>query len=539
MTFDINKYKEAYLNEAGSHIKIMNRVLVELEKDTANSKLLHEFFRSVHTLKSLSGTMRYDKSAALCHAMEDVLDAVRHNQLSLIMCADTLFESIDKLSAIIKELSNNEDEADTSYLVQKLGKILHQHHNTDISSSKELLQFESEAIEKIQSIEVKIEELDKLMNLAEEFLVNKMKFEAISEHIDNPDLIAATESLGRLITDLQYHMMHIRLVPIAFIFNRFIRMTRDLAKQQNKKVNLQMEGADIELDRSLINEIAEAISHLIRNSIDHGLETPDIRKNLNKPEQGTIWLKVFRTKEAARIEITDDGSGINVKEIRKYALKNNLIKPNDSDKEVLNKIFNGISTAKSVSEISGRGLGLSIVKLKIESIGGSIEVKTTPGKGTTFVIVIPLTLAIIKTLLVKVGQQIYAIPTEFVERLLTAELIDIKGFMNDESIIFENNNIPIIRLNNLFSIKNTPSFKQPVIIIQKGSERIGVVADELVATKDIIIKPFNRSIKDNKYFAGATLVGSGQLILILDIDYFLQLRKRNEFVREELINATQ
>lgn len=537
MTFDLNKHKEAYLNEARSYVKIMNRALVELEKDPQNSKLLHEIFRSVHTLKSLSSTMRYDQSMSLCHAMEDLLDAVRHNQLSIAICADLLFESIDQLSLINKKLSANEKEIDTSYLVDKLGSLLRENKTQGTSNFKDLLQFESDAIEKIQSIDVKIERLDILMNLAEEFLVNKMRFEAIREQVDHPELVPAIESLGRLITDLQYHMMQVRLVPIAFVLNRFDRMTRDLAKQQNKKVDLQIEGADIELDRSLINEIAEAISHLIRNAIDHGLETPDIRKKLKKPEQGTIWLRVFRTKEAVRIEVSDDGAGINIEEIKEEALKNNMIKAGDTDKEILNTIFTGISTAKSVTEISGRGLGLSIVKLKIESIGGAIEVQTIPGNGTTFVIVIPLTLAIIKTLLVKAGSQIYAIPTDFVERLLMTNAVEIKGFMKDEAIIFEGDSIPIIRLNNLFSHNSESLDRQPIIIIQKGGERIGIVVDELLSTKDIIVKPLNRTIKDNKYFSGASLIGSGQLILILDVAYLLQLRKRNGSVHGGLINA--
>lgn len=538
MIFDLNKHKEAYLSEARSHIKTMNRALVALEKDNSNSKLLHELFRSVHTLKSLSATMRYDQSKCLCHAIEDVLDAIRHNRLSLMTCTDLIFEGIDKLSLSIKNISDNKAEIDTTDLVQRFNNLLiHNKNNEPLNSNGELSHIEANAIEKIQSIEVKIEQLDILMNLAEEFLVNKMKFEGIREQIDHPELPPAIESLGRLITELQYYMMQVRLVPIAFVFNRFDRMTRDLAKLQNKQVDLQIEGAEIELDRSLINEIAEAISHLIRNAIDHGLESPEVRKKLNKPERGTISLKVFRTKEAARIEVSDDGAGINIEQIKAYALKNNLIGYDATEKEILNTIFAGVSTADSVTEISGRGLGLSIVKLKIESIGGSMEVKTVSGQGTTFIITIPLTLAIIKTLLVKVGQQIYAIPTEFVERLLTVDSVDIKGFMNDEAIIFEGNNIPILRLHNLFKYTSSTLTKMPILIIQKGNERIGILVDELLETKDIIIKPLNRTIKDNKYFSGVALIGSGQLILILDIAYLFQFRRINKYANGGIANA--
>jgi len=538
MTIDINKYKEAYLNEARIYVKSMNSSLVDLEKNPHNMKLLQTIFHSVHTLKSLAGTMRYEQSMGLCHAMEDVLDAIRHEQLPLSICIDVLFESIDQLSLIIKNLSSNKDEIDSTSLINKLRTLLKDEIKPQINHTQNQMQFELDATEKIQSIEVKIEELDTLMNLAEELLFNKMRLESIREQVEHPELSPTIEALGRLITELQYHVLHVRLVPIAFVFNRFIRMTRDLAKYQKKEVNLQIEGAEIELDRSLINEIAEAIAHLIRNAIDHGLETPDVREKANKPAQGTIWLKVYRTKESAKIEISDDGAGINLEAIKEIAIKKHLINADADDTTVLNTIFSGISTAKSVTEISGRGLGLSIVKSKIESIHGTLQVNFTPGKGTTFIIEIPLTLAIIKTLFVKSGNEIYAIPTEYVERLLMVENENIQGLMKDKAIIFEDNNIPVIQLHQLFHQKKSLFIKQPIVIICKGNIRVGLAVDHLIETKEVIIKPLNRSISDNKYFSGATLIGSGQMILILDVAYLLQLRKGNIPLSGGLANAT-
>jgi len=537
MDFDFSKHKEAYIAEAKAHVKTLNYALVELEKNPDDKKLFHKVFRATHTLKSLSGTMGYEQSMSLCHAIEDILDAIRYEQLTLALCADLLFKSFDQLSLNLKYISTDLDELDSSDLIKQLHHLLANHKKPDAKSPHIQMQLETDAVEKIQSIEVKIEELDILMNLAEEFLVNKMKLESIREQIEHPDLVPVIESLSRLITDLQYHIMQVRLVPIAFVFNRFIRMTRDLAKNQNKEVNLQMEGAEIEFDRSLIDEIAESIAHLIRNAIDHGIETPDVRLKMNKPAQGTIWLNVQRTKEAAKIEISDDGAGINLEALKKLASTHNLLKPGFSSTDVLNTIFTGISTAESVTEISGRGLGLTIVKLKIESIGGSIQVNSTPGKGTTFLIEIPLSLAIIKTLFVNVGDETYAVPTEFVERLLMVETKDIKGVMKEESIIFEQEDIPLIRLSSLFHQKPFPLDKQPIVIIHNGRERLALAVDELLATKEVIIKQLNRSIKDNKFFSGATLVGSGRMILILDVAYLFQLRKKNESSLGGIINA--
>lgn len=537
MPIDFNKHKEAYLQEARSHIKTMNIALVELEKNPGDMKLLHKIFRSVHTLKSLAATMGYEQSMSICHAMEDLFDAIRYKQLPLESCTDLLFESIDYLNLTIKKLSAGKDENNADYLIAKLRTLLKSETKTLSESTLNQVQFDNEAIEKIQTIEIKLEQLDKLMNLAEEFIVNKMKLEGIQEQVEYPELKPAIESLGRLITELQFHVMQVRMVPILFVFNRFIRMTRDLAKHQNKKVTLQIEGGDIELDRSLIDEISEAISHLIRNAIDHGLETPEVRKTKNKPALGNIWLRVYRTKEAAKIEVSDDGSGLDLPAIKNRALKKHLIKPDATDQETLNTIFSGISTSKSVTEVSGRGLGLSIVKLKIESIGGTVNVTSNPGKGTTFMIEIPLSLAIIKTLFVQVSQQTYAVPTESVERVLMLEKTDIKGLMHNEAIIYQESNIPIIRLSHLFHQKASSLNKLPIVIISKGNERLGLVVDQLLDTKEVIIKPLNRSIRNIKYFSGATLIGSGQMILILDAAYLLQLKKKNEPLQGGLINV--
>ncbi len=247
----------------------------------------------------------------------------------------------------------------------------------------------------------------------------------------------AVESLGRLITDMQYHIIQIRLVPIGFIFNRFARMVRDLAQQQKKAISLEIEGGDIELDRLLLDEISQSINHLIRNAIDHGIEIPEERQKMNKPSAGTIKLRASRSKESAVIEVSDDGGGLDLQAIKLLGIKRHILKNDASMDEVCEVIFSGLSTTKAVTSISGRGLGLPIVKQKIESIGGRIKVKSISGKKTSFFIELPLNLAIIKTLFVRVDKEIYAIPIEAVERLLVISANEFKSIMNLEAIIFE------------------------------------------------------------------------------------------------------
>lgn len=524
MPIDYNKHKEAYLSEAQSHIKTMNLSLVNFEKSPDEIKLLQDIFRAAHTLKSLAATMRYNESMALCHTIEDVLDAIRKNKLSLDQSADLLFESFDRLSLNLKKIAENSLELESENLISRLHNLIENRSVEKNHNNKK--NHEYIPIEKIHAIEVKVERLDTLMNLAEELLVSKMKFDAIEEQIDYPELTPAVEALGRLITELQYHVMQIRLVPVGYIFNRFHRMARDLAKHQNKDVDLQVEGIDIELDRILIDELGESIAHLIRNAIDHGLETSEVREKMNKNPQGAIKLHATRSKESAIIEISDDGNGIDLDEIKNQAIKRGLVRPGASEDEIIDVIFSGVSTTKVVTAVSGRGLGLSIVKQKIESIGGTIRVESKPGKGTKFIIEIPLTVAIIKTLFVKVAGEIYAIPIDVVKRLLTVTANDFKGFLNNEVIIFEEIEIPIIRLSEIFGMKSTYLDKQPVVIIQKNKKTLGIVVDSLISTQEVVIKPLSQTIRHNKYFSGAAVIGSGEMVLILDPVYLLSVNKR-------------
>jgi two-component system chemotaxis sensor kinase CheA len=526
MMVDLSKHKEAYLSEARSHIKMMNRALLSLEKTPDEGNFCHQIFRSVHTLKSLAATMGYSQSMSLCHAMENLLDILRDKKISLNKCTDLLFKCFDQLSENLKKIIANLAEPDTTHLVKKIDTLL---INSNISSANKKLSDhvnhvkpEAEVFEKIQTIEVKVERLEILMNLAEELLVSKMKLDSVREEAE---LIAAVELLGRLITDLQYHVIQVRLVPIAFIFNRFPRMVRDLAKQQKKYIDLEIEGGEIELDRLWIDEIGGVITHLVRNSIDHGLEIPSVRKNANKPKNGKIKLRAIRTKETVVLEISDDGAGLNLEAIKARAIKQNILTPDATDHEIKEIIFSGLSTTKSVTLISGRGLGLSIAKQKVESIGGTIRVESTLGKGTSFFIEIPLSLAIINTLFVKVGEETYAIPIDSVERLLVVKREDFKNILNYEAIIFEETDIPIIRLSELFNEKSLALSKQSVVIIRKDGERLGLAVDGLVSTQDVIIKPLSLSVKNNKYFSGAAMTGSGKMVLILDATYLLRTQK--------------
>ncbi len=555
---DLEKYKDAFLSEAKEHVEAMNNFLLKLEKSPDELELVSDIFREAHTLKSMAATMNYDKTAQLCHAIEDVLDAIRNKKIEIEKCVDILFQSFDHLESSLKEISRGKEDLDTTVLVQRLEDVSKfTGDEAEVASRESPITDESDPVEKIASIEVKVERLDLLMNLAEELLITNMRLDRIKETLQNAELSAAVDNLGRLIADVQYNVMQARMVPMGFVFNRFPRMVRDLAKLQKKEVSLKIQGGDIELDRTVVGEIGESLVHLLRNAVDHGIETPEERNKSDRSPQGTIKLTATRTKDFAVIEVFDDGAGLDIEEIKESALKRGILSPEATKEEVIDSVFSGVSTTKEVTEISGRGFGLNIVKEKIESLGGSIQVESEIGKGTKFVIKIPLTLAIIKTLFVEVGGRTYAISLANIERLVSVSKEDIKGMLNYEAIVLNEENIPITRLNVLFgpvrskllgvttgpSVRTsngvgTPSLafdRQPIVIVRKEEEKLGLAVDGLMTTQEIVLKPLNRLIRENRYFAGFTIIGSGEVVLILDIANLI-LSKRVQPQRTQ--NAT-
>lgn len=416
---------------------------------------------------------------------------------------------------------------------------------TDMAKYKEV--FLTEAKEKVRTIGVNVEKMDVLMNLAEELLINKMKFDAIKEDVQNPVLSAAVDGLDRLVTDLQYHIVQSRMVPVGFLFDRFPRMVRDLAKQEGKDVDLHTEGSDIELDRTVMDEMGECLIHLLRNAVDHGLETTDDRENAGKNPRGKIRLSATRARGFAVIEVSDDGAGLDFEEIQQVAQERGILPANPSREQIIDTIFTGNSTTKEVTAVSGRGFGLKIVRNKLRSLGGDIRVESTPGQGSRFIMEVPLTLAIIRALFFRVSDATYAIPVSSVERLIRVNSEEIKGFLNHEAVVLDGEEIPITRLDLLFGEPPSTQQVQPIVIVKKGSEKLGLAVDSLASTQEIVIKPLNRVVRESRYFSGSTIVGSGRAVLILDTANLIMSRripvskllpKINFFLIQALRNAS-
>jgi two-component system chemotaxis sensor kinase CheA len=353
---------------------------------------------------------------------------------------------------------------------------------------------------------------------------------------------STSQNLGRITGELQEGVMHIRMVPISQIFSRFPRLVRDLSKNLSKKINLVIEGEETELDKSVIEDLLDPIMHSVRNSVDHGIESPAERLASGKGEEGQVLLKASSEGNMIIIEIGDDGKGIDVEAVKAKAVERGLISPNKvlSDVEAYNLIFApGFSTAKEVTSISGRGVGLDVVRRQIEKLNGTVTVTSERGRGTKFIIKLPLTLAIIQGLLVRVGTEIYSIPITSVIESLRLRPEDIKMIDNYEVFNIRNDVLSLLRLNRLFGIKTEE--KQDyhfVVIVGTAEKKMGFMVDSLIGEEDVVIKPLRDQFTNSPGIAGASILGDGSVSLIIDVSQLLELGLRKEMEERRFLEAS-
>ena len=381
-----------------------------------------------------------------------------------------------------------------------------------------------------RSVRVDIEKLDVLMNLVSELIIAKNGIVSASDAETGSTTQAVREQveyLENITTNLHESVMKVRMVPIESVVNRFPRMIRDLSKKLDKKMELYMSGEDTELDRTVIDEIGDPLMHILRNSADHGLENAQVRAERGKPEVGSIFLDAYQDGNNVVIEVRDDGNGIDVERVKAKAVEKGVITQEQSDlmddKEAVSLLFRpSFSTAEKISDVSGRGVGLDVVKTKIEGLGGNIEVRTELGVGSTFIIRLPLTLAIIQALMVIVGGEKYAIPLSAITTIEDIANTDIKHVREKEVINLRGEVIPIIRLSEVLDIESTStSDNLVVVIVKKGDKQAGLVVDELIGQLEIVIKSLGKYMNNCKQISGATILGDGEVALILDANALL------------------
>lgn len=555
----ISEYKQLFLNEAQEIINSLNNVLVDLEKDPKNLALLHELFRQSHTLKSMAQSMRYKDIAKLTHSMETALVLLKSGKLKAQKdTVDLLFKSVDQLDNLIKEVKGRElKQVKVAPLVESLEKItsgIPQEEKKSAEKNKKQLKLDSTdrrhkeekqskeilsppSIGEVQSVRVPTTQLDSLMDITGELAINRIRLTQVAKTVKNVDLEETVTQMSRLTSQLQNQMMQVRLVPLEYLFALYPRMVRDMAVDQKKEVDLLIEGSNLGLDRSIQDEINEPLLHLLKNAVTHGIEKPEERERLKKPRRGKIKLVARRERNFVVIELADDGRGIDIKEIKEFALNTGLLTKEElsslTPKEVVELItYPGYSRAKKVTEAAGRGVGLNASRVKVESLGGTLDIDTRPNEGTTLFIKLPLTMAIVQAMLVDIADKTCCIPLSYIAETIKVSSQKIKTIQHHKMVSYRDKVLPLIGLSEKFGF--SPSNSQPqgpdnssrqpaiqIVVVEVGSKKAGLVVDSLLGQQEVVIKPLTGMLTEVKNISGATILGTGKVALIVDVGSLL------------------
>jgi two-component system chemotaxis sensor kinase CheA len=387
-------------------------------------------------------------------------------------------------------------------------------------------------------VRVDFSQLDHLLNLVGELIIHRTKLHELGREIaeqmsgtEAADLLSAVQQVASVSTQLQETVMDIRMLPIRHVFERFPRLVRDLARQQGKDIELILEGEGTRIDKAIIDEIGEPLVHMIRNSVDHGIESPEVRVARGKTPTGTILLSAMQESNHVLITIMDDGSGIDAAAVRRKAVDRGLLKADEAiaDRELVQLIFSqGFSTAETVSDLSGRGVGLDVVLKSIERLNGLVEVETVPGVGTKFIIQLPLTLAIISALLIEVSDRTYAVPLGSVVESLKFRPADVHMINGRDTLRIRDRIVPLVRLESFFGLPPAPpAAAYYAVILGRGDKRVGRVVNRLRGQQEVVIKALDPAVSGPAFaLAGATIMGDGRVVLILDVAAFFEGRRQ-------------
>lgn len=553
---------QEFIAETVEGIQKIDIELVELERNPENHELLGNIFRIMHTIKGTCGFLGLNKLASIAHAGENIMDKIRNK----IIPADDanislVLEAIDAIKTVVEYIQEKEVEPETDYstLINKLNKIADteikinpqelvnlevnipsEQAVSDISANNQEKVLEEQKIKEenvkdlhqnkldssSQTIRVHVNVLENLMQIISELVLNRNQLIQLDRTIRDNRFTSAIQRLTAITTSLQENVMETRMQPISNAWLKLPRLVRDLAKDLNKKINLVMIGKETELDRQLIESIKDPIMHMVRNSADHGIESPAERKSLGKSEEGTITLKAYHQGGHIVIELSDDGKGLDIKKIKAKALKNKLATAKEldsmTDAQVNQFVFRaGFSTSEIVTSVSGRGVGMDVVKNNIDRIRGTVDLKTIEGKGAFFTIKIPLTLAIMPILVIESCGQKFGLPQiNILEMVKTGEGSEHKiEEINDNKLLrLRNSLLPLVSFSDILQVEDKQGKKkeQYIVICEVNSNNFGLIVDKIFDTEEIVLKPVSSLLKSISLYSGNTLLGNGDVIMIVD-----------------------
>lgn len=538
MIFDPSDRAEllaVFRDEADELVQAIDSDLLRLdsmaEEGAIDRGCIDSLFRALHTIKGSAAMLELHAASALAHRLESACDLLRKRSLSLSKpVVEALFEGRDLLTALIRSGTEGTpgppDSAREAFL-GRLDAVVQPPSEGAIApaSPEPASQPQSDVAStrgRGRTIRVDIARLDVLLDLVGELVIAKNRVLQIAARREGPsgDLEVAAAQLARLTADLQEAVMRARMVRIAGVFERFPRLVHDLAKTQGKDIQLVVDGADTDLDKTIVDEIGEPLMHLLRNCVDHGIESPKRRRESGKAPAGVIHLRAYHDENAVVIEVGDDGGGIDLSRVRERGLELGLIDEGAHDeRDLLELLFApGFSTARAVTELSGRGVGMDVVRRAVAAMSGTLEVTTRPGSGTTFTIRLPLTLAIVRAMLVRIAESTYALPVGSVGESLRLEPGEVRGGRTGETILHRDRELPLIRGAEYFELGGVPagSGKVLIVIVNAGNREVGLIVDEFVGEQEIVVKPLTDLIGAVPGISGGTILGDGTIALIVD-----------------------
>ncbi|WP_303311292.1 chemotaxis protein CheA [Hymenobacter sp. BT730] len=524
------EYREIFMAEALEYYDAMSRHISELEKNPQSEQPLNELFRLMHNLKANARAMGYMDLGEVAHRMETIFGLIRSKEKAFSgSITGVLFGGIDTIGAMIRAIGENQELPNAESLLENLERLVR--GEEPILTDEEVAVDDSRKLELSDLVYIQIKKLDHLLNLVGELIIDRDRIFTLGQEIGNPALQSAAAHLFRIADELQYSVMDARLVNVGSLFNKFPRVVRDVATTEHKEVNLSISGQDIQIDRNILQIITDSLLHLVRNAIGHGIETPEERIKAGKPPVGEVALEAAIERDDVLIQVRDDGRGIDVEKVRSKAVSRGLVNAQTaaslSAPAVRALLFEpGFSMAEEVTEISGRGVGLDVVKLAIDSMGGQLRVDSELGKGTTFTLVLPTSIAVKGALLFELEERSYALLLMHIDSVVSLwpeELHVVGGMLLAE---VQGENVPVVGLRQLLHSGDEPLAsadteeligRQDIIIVNYNNRRLGLIVDRFLRQQNIVIKPMTQPLDKIDLFGGVTLLGNGQVCLVLDV----------------------
>jgi two-component system, chemotaxis family, sensor kinase CheA len=549
---------DSFIIESDEILDTLDQDLIKLEKNSNDDEIINKIFRGVHTIKGTSSFVEFDQMTYLTHHLEDVLNRLRHHELQLTATfMDVLLEAVDIIKELLNRFKKRNPEpynltdilASLKALDNNTGKAAAKVSEAKIVGREEKAKSKANSISfKDQTIRVDVSRLDSLMNLVGELVASRNRLTQLSSDLNInkeqnesfEDLLQTASQIDFVTSELQTAVMKTRMLPVGKVFNKFPRLIRDISREFGKKINLEIHGEDTELDKSVIEEIGDPMVHLIRNAADHGIEMPEDRRQAGKAETGTVKLIAQHEGNNIVIIIEDDGKGIAFKKVLDSAIKKGLVTEEESrimtNKDISNLIFMpGFSTAEKITNISGRGVGMDVVKTNIAKLNGVIDIESFEGEGTRFIIKLPITLAIIQGLLASIKDEIYIIPLANVLETINIKRSDIQFVNNKEVVKNRDRILPLLRLSDIYHVPGDEivTDKHYVIVVGVAENQIGLIVDKLLGQQEVVIKSLGLYLSSVRGVSGSAILGDGKVRMIVDISELVELAKRENLKKAE------